>query len=188
MSSGPIPARPAVFVDRDGTLIYDKGYLANPDDVTLMTDAIHAIARLRSAGFAVVIVTNQSGIAQGRITGSAYAAVEARVVALLTAGGAAVERTYMCPHHPDVSGPCECRKPAPGLFRRAAQDLSLDLSRSVLVGDRWRDIAPADVLHARGILVPNAATPADDLREAREHAVIAPTLTAAVDMILGHHP
>jgi D-glycero-D-manno-heptose 1,7-bisphosphate phosphatase len=185
MRSDPLAARPAAFVDRDGTLIHDTGYLANPNDVTLIVGATDAVARLRSAGFAIVIVTNQSGIAQGKITGSEYAAVEARLVGMLAAGGAIVDATYMCPHHPDVNGPCECRKPAPGLYRRAAHELALDLTRSVLIGDRWRDIAPADGLRARGILVPNAATPEDDLREAREHAVIAPTLTAAVDIVLG---
>jgi D-glycero-D-manno-heptose 1,7-bisphosphate phosphatase len=184
MSTGSISRRPAVFVDRDGTLIHDKGYLADPSAVTLVGDAIEAVARLRSVGFAVVIVTNQSGIARGVIPVSAYAQVEARLAALLAAGGAAVDATYMCPHHPDVSGPCDCRKPAAGLFRRAAAELSLDLSRSVLVGDQWRDIAPAGALRARGILVPSAVTPEDDAREAREHAMIAPTLTAAVDMIL----
>jgi D-glycero-D-manno-heptose 1,7-bisphosphate phosphatase len=184
MSSAPPAGRPAVFLDRDGTLIHDKGYLASPDDVSLIADAIHAVARLRSAGFAVVIVTNQSGIDRGVIPLSAYAVVEARVAELLRVGGAVLDRTYMCPHHPDVSGPCDCRKPAAGLFRRAAEELSLDLSRSVLVGDRWRDIAAAGPLHARGILVPSAVTPEDDTREAREHATIAPTLTAAVDMIL----
>jgi histidinol-phosphate phosphatase family protein len=174
-----------VFLDRDGTIIDEKGYLADPDAVSLVDGAAAAIARLREAGIAVVVVTNQSGIARGWITPAAYTAVENRVAALLAAAGAGLDATYVCPHHPDVTGPCDCRKPASGLFARAARDLDLDLGRSVLVGDRWRDIAPAVTLKARGILVPSAVTPDEDSQEAQRHAVVAPTLTAAVDLILG---
>ena len=185
MTSAPAAGpRPAVFFDRDGTLIDDKDFIADPDLVTLVPGAAIAITRLRSAGFAIVVVTNQSGIARGRITPAAYARVAARVTALLSATGATVDATYMCPHHPDVTGPCDCRKPAPGLFTRAAHELTLDLSQSFLIGDRWRDVAPAAALHARGILVPSPATPEIDVQEARRSAVVAPTLASAVDLIL----
>ncbi len=176
--------RPAVFFDRDGTIMDDIGYIADPGAVVLVPGAADAIARLRAAGFSVVVVTNQSGIARGLITPAAYAAVETRVNALLAAAGAEVDATYMCPHHPEVTGPCDCRKPSSGLFRRAARELELDLSQSALVGDRWRDVAPAAELHAFGVLVPSPATPAVDTQEAQRSAHVAPTLAAAVDLIL----
>ncbi len=184
MSSQTTRGRPAVFFDRDGTIINDNGYLNDPDGVTLVSGAAGAIARVRAAGFTVVVITNQSGIARGTITPAAYAAVAARVNAALGAAGAAIDATYMCPHHPDVSGPCDCRKPAPGLYLRAARELDLDLTGSVLVGDRWRDVAPAAQLNARGILVPSPVTPACDAEEAQRNALVAPTLSAAVDLIL----
>jgi len=176
--------RPAVFLDRDGTLIEDVHYLADPAAVTLVTGAADAVARLRSAGFAAIVITNQSGIARGRITLSAYTAVKARLDGLLEAAGTQLDATYMCPHHPDVDRACDCRKPGAGLFIRAARELSLDLSRSVLIGDRWRDIAASGALGARGILVPSAETPDLDIDQARREAVVAPTLAAAVDMIV----
>ena len=140
---GELPLRPAVFVDRDGTIVRDTHYTNDPERIELIEGAPSAIARLRAAGFAVVVVTNQSGIARGLITGDEYDAVRARVEALMAAAGATIDATYMCPHHPDVTGPCDCRKPGSALFKRAAADLGIDLSRSVLIGDRWRDIEPA---------------------------------------------
>jgi len=177
--------RPAVFIDRDGTIIPDTGYIGDPDGVALLPGAAAAIARVRAAGFAVVVITNQSGIARGLITPEGYTAVAARLDAELAAAGAAIDATYMCPHHPDVNGPCDCRKPAPGLYLRAAHELEIDLTQSVLVGDRWRDVAPAAELHARGILVPSPVTPTVETQEARRSALVAPTLAAAVDLILG---
>jgi len=176
--------RPAVFLDRDGTLIEDKHYLANADDVTLVNGAVDAVRRLRAAGFVVIVTTNQSGIARGYIMPDAYAAVAARLDAMLSASDARLDATYMCPHHPDVTGPCACRKPGPGMFLDAARDFDLDLSRSVLVGDRWRDIAAATALHARGILVPAGNTPAADIDRARHEATVAASLAEAVDRII----
>jgi len=156
--------RPAVFFDRDGTIIEDRHYLADPEGVRLIPGAAAAIRQLSAAGFAVVIVTNQSGIARGLITQHQYTAVEQRLDAMLRAEGAAVDATYMCPHHPEVGGPCNCRKPGTELFIRAAHDLSLDLASSYLVGDRWRDVEAAIALGARGILV--AGTVADAIADA----------------------
>lgn len=145
--------RPAVFLDRDGTIIEDTGFLRDPGLVRLLPGAAAAIRRLREAGFAVVVVTNQSGIARGLITPGEYQAVAARVDALLAAEGAGVAGTFMCPHHPDFTGPCECRKPASRLYRQAAEQLGLDLSRSWWVGDRPTDVQPATALGGRGILL-----------------------------------
>jgi len=180
-----VTLRPAVFFDRDGTLIEDRHYARDAAAVSLIPGAAAAVARLRTAGYAIVVATNQSGLARGRITPVEYQSVEARVNALFVAAGAPLDATFMCPHHPDVSGACECRKPAPGLFLRAAAALGLDLARSVLIGDRWRDIAASAALGARGILVPSAETPAEDLERAAREAAVAPDLAAAVDLVMG---
>jgi histidinol-phosphate phosphatase family protein len=177
--------RPAVFLDRDGTLIEDTHYIADPAAVRLIAGAAQAVTRLRSAGFAVVVITNQSGIARGRISPTAYQAVKARLDGLLEEAGTGLDGTYMCPHHPDADGACDCRKPGTGMFLRAARELGLDLSRSILVGDRWRDVAAAPALGARGILVPTAETPAVEIDQAQRDAIVVPTLAAAVDMITG---
>ena len=180
----PGGGRPAVFLDRDGTVIRDEHYLADPSRVALLEGAAAAIARLRAGGYAVIVVTNQSGLARGLITPSQYVAVSARVDALLATAGTRLDATYMCPHHPDVDGTCDCRKPAPGLFTRAASDHRLDLRRSVLLGDQWRDIAAAPDLGARGLLVVGPETPPADIERARSEADVAPSLEAAADRIL----
>lgn len=145
--------RPAVFLDRDGTLIQEKDYLADPDGVVLLPGAVEALRLLRDAGLALVVVTNQSGIARGFYGMEEYHAVARRLEELLEAQGIPLDATYFCPHHPDASGPCDCRKPSPGLFRAAARHLGLDLSRSYFVGDRIRDVLPALELGGTGILV-----------------------------------
>lgn len=173
-------ARPAVFLDRDGTIIRDEQYLADPDRVAPIAGASDAIARLRAAGYVIVVITNQSGVARGLITLPQYDAVRARTDSAFAAAGAALDATYMCPHHPALTGPCDCRKPGLELYTRAARDLGLDLRGSILVGDRWRDIAAAPALGARGVLVPNPDTPLAEVEQARREAVVSPTLAAAV--------
>jgi phosphoribosylglycinamide formyltransferase-1 len=168
--------RAVVFLDRDGTIIRDAHYLADPDGVVLLDGAAGAIARLHEAGIAVVVVTNQSGIARGLITTAQYEAVRARLDSLV-----AVDATYMCPHHPDIDGPCECRKPGTGLYKKALADLGLEDARVILIGDKWSDIAAAEVLGGYGILVPSRETPPEDLART---TVQAPNLDAAVDMAI----
>jgi D-glycero-D-manno-heptose 1,7-bisphosphate phosphatase len=145
--------RPAVFLDRDGTIIEDVGYLRDPDRVRLLPGAAEAIGRLNSAGLAAVVVTNQSGIARGLLDEPGYEATRARLDRLLADHGARLDAHYHCPHHPDVGGPCDCRKPGVLLYRRAARELGLDLAASWWVGDRPRDVEPATALGGRGILV-----------------------------------
>jgi histidinol-phosphate phosphatase family protein len=164
-----IPRRPAVFLDRDGTIIEDVGYLGNPDGVRLIPGAAEAIARLNRAGIPAVVVTNQSGIARGLLDEAGYQATRARLDLILAGQGARLDGHYHCPHHPDVTGPCDCRKPGLLLYRRAARDLNLDLGASWWVGDRTRDIEPATALGGRGILLDRAAgsaATAADLGEA----------------------
>jgi D-glycero-D-manno-heptose 1,7-bisphosphate phosphatase len=172
--------RPAVFVDRDGTIIQERSYLADPEGVSLVPGAASALAELRAAGLALVTVTNQSGIALGLYGETDYRAVEARLERELAVSGAPVDATEHCPHHPDVTGPCDCRKPATGMHRRAAAGLGIDLARSYYVGDKVTDVLPAVELGGQGILVrtgygrdQEAAVPegtwvADDLRSAAD--------------------
>lgn len=145
--------RPAVFLDRDGTLIEDVGYLRHPDQVRLLPGAAAAVRRLCESGRAVVVVTNQSGIARGLLSEADYAATARRLEELLEEAGAALDAQYHCPHLPDVSGPCECRKPGTLLYRRAADQLGLDLAASWWVGDRARDVEPAAAFGGRALLL-----------------------------------
>ena len=178
------PARRAAFLDRDGTLIRDVHYIGRPEQVALLSGAARAVRRLNDAGVTVVVVTNQSGIARGLVTPEGYMKVKARLDELLAAEGARIDATYFCPHHPDVTGPCDCRKPGIALYERAVRDLGLDASRSAFVGDRFRDVAPARHFGGAGILVPSADTPYAEMERARAEAAIATTLGAAVDRIL----
>lgn len=175
-------ARGAVFLDRDGTIIEDTGYVAEPAAVRLLPGAAPAIARLNRAGIPAIVVTNQSGIARGLLDESAYAAVARRLDALLAAEGARLDADYHCPHHPDFTGPCECRKPGPLLYRMAAADHGLHLAGSWWVGDRMRDVAPAERLGGRGILI--ADPPDDALSPAGARFPLVRDLSSAVDIIL----
>lgn len=154
--------RAAAFLDRDGTIIRDTEYLRDPADVELLPGVAPVIAALNAARIPVIVVTNQSGIARGLMTEADYTRVAMRLDALLAAEGARLDATYHCPHLPEISGPCECRKPGVLLYRRAMADHALDASASAYAGDRWRDIAAADAFGGRGYLVPSAATTADD--------------------------
>jgi D-glycero-D-manno-heptose 1,7-bisphosphate phosphatase len=172
--------RPAVFVDRDGTLIADPGYLSDPGAVRLMPGAAAAIARLNRAGYPVILVTNQSGIGRGMYDEAAFQAVQRRVEALLADAGARVDATYFCPHAPDRDPPCDCRKPEPGLFLRAANEHGLDLSASYFIGDRARDVEPAARWGAVGILVGD-----EGAGEPPPGVVRAASLEAAVALVPG---
>jgi D-glycero-D-manno-heptose 1,7-bisphosphate phosphatase len=145
--------RPAAFLDRDGTLIVERNYLADPAGVELLPGAAAGLRRLAEAGYALVLVTNQSGIARGLFGDADFGAVQRRMAELLAAEGVRLDGVYHCPHHPDFSGPCTCRKPAPGLFVRAAAELGLDPARSVYIGDRLADVLAAGELGGRAFLV-----------------------------------
>ncbi|MFV1959883.1 MAG: D-glycero-alpha-D-manno-heptose-1,7-bisphosphate 7-phosphatase [Planctomycetota bacterium] len=141
----PSPGRRAVFLDRDGTLIHDPGYLDDPEGVRLLPGVADALGALTDHGFLLVVVTNQSGIARGRYTVEHYVAVAARLGTLLAAQGLEIEATYYCPYHPDgtverFAREHEDRKPSAGMWRRAAHDLDLDLGASYTLGDGERDV------------------------------------------------
>lgn len=149
---------PAVFLDRDGTIIDEVGYLDRPERVSLYPFSIAAIRALNRAGFRVVMVTNQSGIARGFFSEVTVQAVHAHIADLLAAGGAHLDAYYYCPHHPDgrvapYAGACDCRKPSRGLVDRAVRELSIDPTQSYAVGDRWLDVKLGRNMGGRGILV-----------------------------------
>jgi histidinol-phosphate phosphatase family protein len=199
MPSPAPPLRPAVFLDRDGTIIEEVGYLKDPSQVKLIPGAADAIARLNRRGIAVVVVTNQSGVGRGLVTESAVGQVHAELARQLEAaegggveggadgggGGARWDAIYYCPHHPDDG--CECRKPGPGMFRRAAAEHGLDLGRSFVVGDKVSDVRAGKLLGCRTVLVLTGYG-ADESQRARAAGItpdhIAADLAAAAAWVL----
>jgi D-glycero-D-manno-heptose 1,7-bisphosphate phosphatase len=173
-----------VFLDRDGTIIEDAGYLQNPDQVRLLPGAAEAIRRLRANGHAILVVTNQSGIARGLLTVADYEATERRVDELLAGKGARVDAHYYCPHLPELSGPCECRKPGTLLYRQAAERFGIDLRQSWWVGDRVRDVLPARALGGQGILVRTGAGESEAGNAAARGFTQVEDLSAAVALIV----
>ena len=131
--------RRAVFLDRDGTLMHDRGYLADPSGVELLPDAANAIVALRERGALLVLVSNQSGIARGLIGPEQHARVHERFVTLLAECGAPLDASYYCEHGPDDG--CDCRKPRAGMLHAAARDHGIDLTASFMVGDKASDVA-----------------------------------------------
>lgn len=178
------PARRALFVDRDGTIIHDAHYLRDAAQVELLPGAVEFLRAFAAAGWLIVVVTNQSGIARGMVTEAQYVAVRARLDALLAAHGVTVDLTKHCPHHPDISGPCRCRKPGTLMYEEARDALGIDLPASVFVGDRWRDVAPAVALGGRGFLVPSVDTPAADAERAAREAECVADLATVADRVL----
>ena len=179
------PLRAAAFLDRDGTIIDDAHYIAKPELVRLRPGAAESIARLNRAGIPVIVVTNQSGIARGMLTLADYERVAARMAELLGKHGAHIDATYMCPHHPDFGGDCDCRKPGTLLFRRAAGEYGLDLEHSTYIGDRWRDVKPGIELGGRPMLIVNEYTRRDEQAAAERAGVeIVGSLAEAVERLL----
>ena len=180
----PASGLPAVFLDRDGTIIADRHYLRDPAGVELLPGAAWALSQLNGAGIPVVVVTNQSGIGRGYFKREDYDRVAQRLADLLAAEGARIDAAYMCPHAPTIDEPCACRKPGVLLYEQAIADHGLDGAASFFVGDMWRDIAPARAFGGRGILIPNDKTPRDERERAAREAEIAPSLTDATARIL----
>jgi D-glycero-D-manno-heptose 1,7-bisphosphate phosphatase len=144
-------SQPAVFLDRDGTLNEEMGYINHLSRFRLLPQAVPAVRRLNEAGLKVVVVTNQSGAARGYFPAKLVDEVHAHLKQLLAAGGAHLDGIYACLHHPEVG--CDCRKPRPTLIQQAARDLDLDLARSYAVGDRYKDIETAANAGVKGVLV-----------------------------------
>jgi D-glycero-D-manno-heptose 1,7-bisphosphate phosphatase len=148
----------AVFLDRDGTINTEVGYLNHPDQVELIPRAGAAIKLLNKAGFTVIVITNQAGIAKGLVREELLPAIHQKLAQLLALQGAAIDGFYYCPHHPEgvveqYRITCDCRKPLPGMLLRAAGELSIDLSASYVIGDKSCDIELGRNAGARSILV-----------------------------------
>lgn len=140
--------RQAAFLDRDGVINLDRAYVSRWEDFEFVPGAVDAMRRLKQAGYALVVVTNQSGIARGYYSEAQYQALTAAMQQALLDAGAAVDAVYHCPHHPkgkvaELAIDCDCRKPAPGMILRAAKELNLSLADSILVGDKPSDIEAA---------------------------------------------
>jgi histidinol-phosphate phosphatase family protein len=168
----------AVLLDRDGTLIHDVGYLADPDRVTPVEGAREAIADLRKQGLLVGVVSNQSGVGRGLIRKEQLSAVNDRVDALL----GPFDTWQTCPHSPEAG--CPCRKPRPGLVLAAAQDLGVEPSECLVIGDIGADVQAALRAGARAVLVPTPVTRPGEVAHAREFAAVATSLTEAVGQAL----
>ena len=150
--------RPAVFIDRDGTLTEEVGYVNHPSRLRLLPRSGEAICRLNAANVAAVLVTNQAGIARGYFSENVLQAVNESLYAQLARAGARLDGLYACLHHPtDGEAPyrarCDCRKPKPGLLLRAARDLGLDLAQCTMVGDKVSDLVAARAVGAGAVLV-----------------------------------
>lgn len=149
----------AVFLDRDGTIIKHVHYLADPDKVEIVPQGIEALTRLRDAGYLLVVVSNQSLVARGLGTTEEVEAVNARMIELLEAGGVTLDAVKYCPHRPEDN--CSNRKPNPGMLREAANELDVDLSESVMIGDNVTDVeAGASAGCTRNFLI--VAEPSDE--------------------------
>ncbi|HXG65066.1 MAG TPA: D-glycero-beta-D-manno-heptose 1,7-bisphosphate 7-phosphatase [Blastocatellia bacterium] len=148
----------AIFIDRDGTINEDIGYVSGPQELVIYPWAAEAIRLINQAGLKVIVITNQSGIARGYYSEEMLAAIHRQMLAELARAGARIDAIYYCPHHPNFGGPryqvaCECRKPQPGMLYQAAREHRLDLARSFVIGDKASDIMLAQSVGARSALV-----------------------------------
>lgn len=154
---GPRAApRPAAFLDRDGVLNIDRGYVYRPEQLEWVAGAVEAVRRLNAAGFHVIVVTNQSGVARGLYDEAAVGRFHAHMQAQLNAQGAHVDAFYYCPHHPqgvvkELAVACRCRKPAPGMLEQAAAEWPIDRASSFMIGDKDDDMAAAAAFGIRGV-------------------------------------
>jgi D-glycero-D-manno-heptose 1,7-bisphosphate phosphatase len=172
----------AVFLDRDGTVTEEVGYLTNVDMLRMIPGAGAAIRKLNQSGFKVVLVTNQSGVARGYFPESLVHEAHERLTGMLKSEGARLDGIYYCPHHPTAGKSqyttvCDCRKPATGLLDRAAKELNIDLSGSYMVGDKWSDVELAHNAGANAVLVQTGFAH-DDPGNVRPEQVDDPDFTA----------
>lgn len=183
----------AVFLDRDGTVNEEVGYLSDLAQLKLLPGAAQAIVKLNAAGCKVVLVTNQSGVARGYFPESFVHETHELLTNMLAEQGARLDGIYYCPHHPRAGNShytvaCDCRKPGTGLLDQAARDLAIDLQRSFVVGDKWSDVELGQRAGARSILVRSGFSQDDPGNKRPSHVPepdrIAHDLLEAVEWIL----
>ena len=184
---------PTVFLDRDGTLIEEVGYLSHLDRIALYPWSIESVKLLNRAGFKVVVVTNQAGVARGLFDEDFIDEAHRFLDQKFGDGGATIDKFYYCPHHPEASVEayrceCDCRKPKAGMLWKAAQELQLELSHSFVIGDRFSDLRLGPAVGAKSVLVRTGygETTARELTDDVEVAYTAPELMTAVAWILRH--
>ena len=184
----------AVFLDRDGTLIEEVGYLDRPERVELYPFAIDALRALNRAGIKIVLVTNQSGVARGFFDEAMVDRCHRHIADLLARGGAHIDAYYYCPHHLDGRVPeyairCDCRKPGRALVDKAVREFGIDPARSFTVGDRWVDIGLARTVNARGVLVRTGYGAGEELKPpaGMQADAVVDNLVAAASWILANH-
>lgn len=171
----------AILLDRDGTLIREREYLAEPAGVELLPGAVEALRRFRDRGCPVAVLTNQSGVARGYFTLREVEAIHFRLDELLTAEGVGVDAYFVCPHGPDEG--CHCRKPLPGLARQAAAQLGFDPTRAVVIGDKTSDLELGRAIGGRSILVRTGYGRASEPQAAGLADVVVDDLTAAAEWL-----
>ena len=185
--------QPAVFLDRDGTINEQMGYINHISRFVLLPGVDRAIRKLNEHNIPVVVVTNQSGLARGYFPASLLAEVNQKMEQQLAAEGAHIDGLYICPHHPEAKEKkyrkaCSCRKPKTGLLKQAAADLNLDLTQSFMVGDRWSDLKCGAAAGATSILVLTGYGRGDQQyigpHQDIQPAMVAENLNAAVDWVL----
>jgi D-glycero-D-manno-heptose 1,7-bisphosphate phosphatase len=188
-----VSGRRAIFIDRDGTLSQEIGYVNHASRYRLFPFAVDAIRLVNRSGFLAVLVTNQAGVARGYFPEETIGEVHAVVKGALEKGDAHLDAIYYCPHHPSVGAPpyrldCDCRKPRPGLLRRAERELGADLARSFVVGDRQGDLDLAWSVGATAVMVKTGYGLGELVNHAprwpRQPDLVAENLLHAVELIL----
>ncbi|MCB0306632.1 MAG: D-glycero-beta-D-manno-heptose 1,7-bisphosphate 7-phosphatase [Calditrichaeota bacterium] len=188
------PKQPAAFLDRDGTLNVDVGYPDSLEKIVLIPGAVEAVQLLNRAGYAVVVVSNQSGVARGYFDEARVQAINRGVAEMFAQAGARIDGFYYCPHLPEAAvaryrRACGCRKPAPGMLQKAVREMHLDLARSLIIGDKYSDIAAGKALGLQAVLVRTGEGPRQHARYGADDAIpqpdyIADDVLAAVRWLL----
>ena len=178
LAEKPMRDCPCLFLDRDGTIIEDPGYISDPEKVYLIPGVADTLRQFHAAGIALVIVTNQSGIGRRLYGWQDYDAVAARLDCVLAAEGVVFDAVLACSHAPDNGAPCDWRKPAPGMIKVASSTLGIDLSGSLLVGDKLSDLLAAE---AAGL--PRAVHVATGQGASARKAIAARQFSIAIDLV-----
>lgn len=181
---------PAVFLDRDGVLIENRSdYVRDWSQVSIFSDSPAALSNLRNAGYKIVIVTNQSAVGRGLITLETAEEINRRLVECIRRDGGHIDAVYMCPHQPQDD--CDCRKPKPGLLLRAAEDLSLNLRRSWLIGDAWSDLLAGRAANVRRTILVKTGRGNSELLQAKpgeiETYLVSDTISAAAEIVIAEN-
>ncbi len=181
----------AVFLDRDGTIIEDVGYLNSPEQIKFIPGSIEAIKKLNENGYKVVVITNQSGVARSLISEDMLQTIDKTIQKKILNGDAYLDMIYYCPHHPEAGHypykqECDCRKPAPGMINKAQKDLNIDLTKSFMIGDKTSDIEAGQRVGIKNILVLSGRGQGEKDKIKTQPDLIAKTLKEAADWILAN--